>query len=477
MTVTNNGRRDARDRADELRRDRARAARRRPGASGVRQSLRRDRVARVVYRRSPPRAGRARRASRRAVVRARRGHRQGTGRAGDAARPTGRDSSAAAARPATRWRSSHDGALVGHDRRRARSDLRAPRAGATRAGQSASVAFTTLVATTRERAFELAGRYHDPHAAQRALDLAWTATQVELRELGITPADAAVFQELAGHLFYSRSRAARAAGRAAAQPRLAASGSGRTASRATGRSCSRRSTRPRACRPCGSCSRRTATGAAAGMTVDLVVLNAQPHELSQELHDQIIAAVYSRRATPALARPAGRRVRSAHATCSGADELLMLRATARVHVPCDGRSLGADPRSSASRERAGEDEPSCREPIAPSTPRAERRWSAPRSAQRDRRCRPAASAGAHGLERAAASRAGRSAAFDNGFGGLTADGRLPDPRAGDDVPPAPWANVIANPTRRLHRHRARRRIHLGGEQLLLPADRRGTTIR
>jgi cyclic beta-1,2-glucan synthetase len=42
-------------------------------------------------------------------------------------------------------------------------------------GESASAAFTTLVATTRERAFELASRYHDPHSAQRALDLAWTS--------------------------------------------------------------------------------------------------------------------------------------------------------------------------------------------------------------------------------------------------------------------------------------------------------------
>ena len=34
-------------------------------------------------------------------------------------------------------------------------------------GQSASVAFTTLVATSRDRAFQLADRYHDAHAAQR----------------------------------------------------------------------------------------------------------------------------------------------------------------------------------------------------------------------------------------------------------------------------------------------------------------------
>ena len=69
-------------------------------------------------------------------------------------------------------------------------------------GQSAAVAFTTLVATSREQVFALADRYNHPHAAQRALDLAWTSTQVELRELGITPADAAVFQDLAGPLFF-----------------------------------------------------------------------------------------------------------------------------------------------------------------------------------------------------------------------------------------------------------------------------------
>jgi cyclic beta-1,2-glucan synthetase len=69
-------------------------------------------------------------------------------------------------------------------------------------GQSASVAFTTLVATSREKAFELADRYHDSHAAQRALDLAWTTARIEIQELDLTPADAAVFQDLAGFLLY-----------------------------------------------------------------------------------------------------------------------------------------------------------------------------------------------------------------------------------------------------------------------------------
>ena len=39
----------------------------------------------------------------------------------------------------------------------------------------------------------------------------------------------------------------------------------------------------------------------------------------------------------------------------------------------------------------------------------------------------------------------RRCAFDNGFGGLTADGDYEIRVRGDRLPPAPWANVIANP--------------------------------
>ena len=79
MTVTNHTAELARDRADELRRDRARARGRRPRAPGVRQPLRRDRVARVVFGRhrhaAAPLGGGAA-----PLVRARRGHGPGAGR-------------------------------------------------------------------------------------------------------------------------------------------------------------------------------------------------------------------------------------------------------------------------------------------------------------------------------------------------------------------------------------------------------------
>ncbi len=206
-----------------------------------------------------------------------------------------------------------------------------------RPGQAATVAFTTLVATTRQQAFELAGRYHDPHAAQRALDLAWTATQVELRELNLTPGDAAVFQELAGHLFFSypslrasnddlrRNRGSRlhlwAHGVSGDWPIVLAtidSAAGLPTLRqllAAHRYWRRR-----------------------GMTVDVVVLNARHTSYLQELHDQIVAAVYSVEGGEALDHPGGVFIR--RRDLIDADGLLMLRATARAHVPCEGRSLG-----------------------------------------------------------------------------------------------------------------------------------------
>jgi cyclic beta-1,2-glucan synthetase len=69
-------------------------------------------------------------------------------------------------------------------------------------GKSVPVSFTTLVAETRERAVELSDLYDDPFSARRALDLSWAQAQAELRDLGIAPSDAAVYQQFAGYLIY-----------------------------------------------------------------------------------------------------------------------------------------------------------------------------------------------------------------------------------------------------------------------------------
>jgi cyclic beta-1,2-glucan synthetase len=192
-------------------------------------------------------------------------------------------------------------------------------------GQSATVAFTTLVAPSRERAFELADRYHEPHAAQRALDLAWTRSQVELRELGLSPADAAVFQELAGHLFYG-SAALRAP-----QTELRRNRGSQPLLWGVGVSGDWPILLATIDTPDGLPTLRQLLAAhrywrRRGMTVDLVILDGHPPSYQQELGDRITAAVYAGGDTGSLYRRGGVFVR--RRDLLSADQLLMLRATA-----------------------------------------------------------------------------------------------------------------------------------------------------
>jgi cellobiose phosphorylase len=74
------------------------------------------------------------------------------------------------------------------------------------AGQSAKIAFSTGATDARERAVVLAEKYHDPRGVQRAFDLAWSTSQIELRDLGITPEEAVTFQRLASRLLLTDPR-------------------------------------------------------------------------------------------------------------------------------------------------------------------------------------------------------------------------------------------------------------------------------
>ncbi|MBE0416319.1 MAG: hypothetical protein IBX63_00955 [Coriobacteriia bacterium] len=67
-------------------------------------------------------------------------------------------------------------------------------------GESARLAYVTGVAATREVALTIAERYQDIRTAQRAIDLSWTAAQIELRDLGIGAEEGVVLQRLASRL-------------------------------------------------------------------------------------------------------------------------------------------------------------------------------------------------------------------------------------------------------------------------------------
>ncbi|MGH7504683.1 MAG: GH36-type glycosyl hydrolase domain-containing protein, partial [Longimicrobiales bacterium] len=281
-------------------------------------------------------------------------------------------------------------------------------------GQSGSVAFTTLIAPTRERAFELADRYNDPHTAQRALDLAWTSAQVELRELGITSADAAVFQELAGHLLYQnhglRAPQADLSRNHGSQPLLWENGiSGDL--------------------PILVATIQSVEGLPTlqelfvahqfwrrhGMKVDLVVLNAHRTAYFQELNDQVLAAVSAASGTGITDTPGGVFVRRRQLLSP--ESLLMLETTAAVQITCDGETVARILEEAT--HRAG----------APTTAAAHRRLLRPAPQppqQRNEEITPA------------------PLLFDNTFGGMHENGDYEVHVRGDHVPPAPWSNVIAN---------------------------------
>ena len=115
--------------------------------------------------------------------------------------------------------------------------------------------------------------------------------------------------------------------------------SGPSASRATGRSCSPRSTRPRACPTLRQLLAAHHYWRRRGMMVDLVVLNAHPPSyLPGPGRPDHRRGLRPWPTAASLDRPGGvfvrRRDLLAPTSCS------MLRATARVHIACDGRPLG-----------------------------------------------------------------------------------------------------------------------------------------
>jgi len=204
-------------------------------------------------------------------------------------------------------------------------------------GQSARVAFTTLVAETRERAIELADLYRQPYSAQRALDLSWTRTQVELRDLGLTPSDAALFQQMAGHLFYSNP-STRSTQHEMRENRL-----GQRELWTVGLSGDWPILLATIDSVEGLPTVRQLLQAhrywrLKGMTVDLVILITRAPSYQQELADQLLAMVMGSSETHLADKPGGIFIRRADLLMP--DVLRLVRTTARVHVVCDGLGLG-----------------------------------------------------------------------------------------------------------------------------------------
>ena len=68
------------------------------------------------------------------------------------------------------------------------------------------ISFLTMAGGSREAVMALAGKFRRSDAVARAFDMAWTRAQLEFRYLGIGPAAAHRFQDLASHLLYPNPR-------------------------------------------------------------------------------------------------------------------------------------------------------------------------------------------------------------------------------------------------------------------------------
>jgi cyclic beta-1,2-glucan synthetase len=190
-----------------------------------------------------------------------------------------------------------------------------------------------------------------------------------------------------------------------------------------------------------------------GMMVDLVVLNTKPPSYQQELDEKIMAAIHASPDAGMVDRPGG--VFARRRELLAPEVLRMLRCTARVQVPCDGRSLGRLIEGIAVKEQVvTEDLESL-----PPPPRSSGRYQAPglltllrvRAIESARSLLGSAGDGLSTKHEPVTTRPqpsltdGRPAESGNGLGHITPEGDYEIRVRAGHLTPAPWANVIANP--------------------------------
>ncbi|HST06946.1 MAG TPA: protein ndvB, partial [Gemmatimonadaceae bacterium] len=281
-------------------------------------------------------------------------------------------------------------------------------------GGSAHVAFTTFVTEQKERAVELADLYRDPYSARRALDLSWAQAQAELRDLGIAPADAALYQDLAGHLMFPHP-GFRPAQSAVEENRL-----GQQALWSMGISGDWPILLATIDSSVGMPSVRQLLRThhywrLKGITCDLVILNTHPATYMQELSDELLATTMASSEAGLLDRPGGVFIR--RSDLIKPEEITLLKAMARVQVNCDGLGLGN----------------------FLEFPGVEDRYP-PKLEILNRDIVPLGTAAIHSTT----TDPGTGLKAFNGLGGFNDAGEYEIHLTGSDLPPAPWVNVVGN---------------------------------
>ncbi len=276
--------------------------------------------------------------------------------------------------------------------------------------QTATLDLVTGMAETRDGALGLLEKYQDRHLSDRVFDLAWTHSQVVLRQLNADEADAQLYARLAGPVIHAGA-GLRAESSVLVRNRRGQSG-------LWGHAIS--GDLPIILLQIGDAGNidlvRQLVQAHAywrlkGLAVDLVIWNEDHAGYRQRLQDEIMGLISSGLEASVIDRPGGIFVRPAE-QISGEDRILLL-AVARAVI--------TDARGSLAEQL---DHRLLAEPRVPQF--------VPVRAHRPEAAAP--------LPRRA------DLILENGLGGFTADGREYVIALDQDrTTPAPWANVLANP--------------------------------
>ncbi|MDQ6422207.1 glucoamylase family protein [Paenibacillus sp. LHD-117] len=310
-------------------------------------------------------------------------------------------------------------------------------------GRQAVLYAVTSVASTREVALEAAASLTKPQAVERAFQLAWTRSRIELRSLGLELADAFVFQRLAAQVLYtpplSGDRSLRIEANVKGQPGLWAFGiSG---------------DRPLVAAEIDNRSRmpfimKLLAGheylRRLGIRFDLALLNGSEEGYEQELQDALSRAV--EHGIDRFGAGHGSIV-VIPAMQLSADNLTLILAVARLTLRANGPSLAVQlkllRRSGEAGEgvrglkRAAERGPSRK--ARAGTAAAENTEHALLRTPEDHSRNLVGTSGSVSLNP-------RDVLFYNGWGGFTPDGKQYKLliKGGNHLP-APWINVLSNP--------------------------------
>ncbi len=270
--------------------------------------------------------------------------------------------------------------------------------------------FVIGAAETRETADALVEKYQHFRMADRAFDLAWTHSQVTLRQLNASEAEAQLYARLAGALIFA-DPARRATPGILLDNRRGQSGLWTYGISGDTPLVLLRITDREKIEIVQQLVQAHSYWRAKGLAVELVILNEDVSVYRQDLQDEITALIASGNEAQMLDKPGGIFVRRLEQIPN--DDRVLLQAAARVVLDDDHGSLAEQLEQRSVLERLV--------PALTPTRPARTELSTPPPA--------------------------RDLIFGNGLGGFTPDGHeYVSTLSPGQATPAPWVNVLANPS-------------------------------